>query len=106
MIPLGRLYRVMQAVHQCTQEGGSRGDIPLSETNRADTYVGMLNSSVYQLFVFPVEVAMEVRVQVALVVWEVHKCIREGSLGLEYAKLGYTAIDLGRGPGGGGWWMW
>ena len=29
----------------------------------------MLNSSVYQLFVFPVEVAMEVRVQVALVVW-------------------------------------
>lgn len=41
----------------------------MSERNRADTNVGMFNSSVYQLFVFPVEVAMEVRVQVALVVW-------------------------------------
>lgn len=28
-----------------------------------------------------------------------HKCIRKGSLGLEYAEFGYTVIDLGRGPG-------
>ena len=30
-----------------------------------------------------------------------NKCIGRGPLGLEYAEFGYTAIDLGRGPGGG-----
>jgi len=37
----------------------------LSERNRADAYTGMLDRSVYQPFVFPVEVAMTVCVQVA-----------------------------------------
>lgn len=32
---------------------------------------------------------------------EVHKWIGKGPLGLECAEFGYTAIDLGHGPGGG-----
>jgi len=35
-----------------------RCDTPLSERNRADVYVGMLDSSVYQLVVLPVGVVM------------------------------------------------
>jgi len=40
-------------------------DVPLSERNRADAYTGMLDNSVYQLFVLPVEVVMTACVQVA-----------------------------------------
>ena len=48
-----------------------RCDAPLSERNRADAYTGMLDSSVYQPFVFPVEVAIRVmfRLSGRVVVW-------------------------------------
>lgn len=67
-----------------------RCDVPLSERNRADAYTGMLDSSVYQPFVFPVEVAMTVYVQV-------ESCGQDrvnamGLEGLEYVKLTWLEI--------------
>jgi hypothetical protein len=62
-------YRVMYSVqapvlsNQDNKRDDDRCDAPLSETNRADAYRGMLDSSVYQPFVFLVEVAMTVYVQ-------------------------------------------
>jgi hypothetical protein len=52
-------------VHQDNQKDDDRCDAPLSERNRADAYTGILDRSVYQPFVLPVEVAMVVCVQVA-----------------------------------------
>jgi hypothetical protein len=50
--------------NQDNRRDDDRCDAPLSERNRADAYTGMLDSSVYQPLVFPVEVAMTVYVQV------------------------------------------
>jgi hypothetical protein len=52
-------------VRQNNQKDDDRRDAPLSERNRADAYTGILDRSVYQPFVLPVEVAMAVCVQVA-----------------------------------------
>lgn len=49
--------------NQDNKRDDDRCDAPLSERNRADAYTGILDSSVYQLFVFPVEVAMAVYVR-------------------------------------------
>ena len=54
-------YRVISTINQGEKK---RWDAPLSERNRADAYTGILDSFVYQLFVFPVEVVMTVYVQV------------------------------------------
>lgn len=85
MIRLGRLVsreaRRSVPVHQDTKRDDDRYDAPLSERNRADAYAGMLDSSVYQFFVLPVEVAMVVCVQVAW--W----CEQASGRGLEYVKL-------------------
>ena len=50
--------------NQDNKRDDDRCDAPLSERNLADAYTGMLDSSEYQLFVFRVEVAMTVYVQV------------------------------------------
>ena len=104
------MWCVHNSVSQDTQEARWTRDAPLSERNRADAYAGMLDRSVYQLFVLPVEVAMEVCVQV---VWSYvqaarlgrcSKCIRKECVSLEYVRFSFTAMDLGRGLGP-GWWQ-
>jgi len=57
--------RRFQFYQESKRDDDDRCNAPLSERNRADAYTGMLDSSVYQPFVLPVEVAMAVRVQVA-----------------------------------------
>ena len=103
------MWCVHNSVSQDTQEARWTRDAPLSERNRADAYAGMLDRSVYQLFVLPVEVAMEVCVQV---VWSYvqaarlgrcSKCIRKECVSLEYVRFSFMAMDLGRGLGP-GWW--
>jgi hypothetical protein len=69
MIPHERLVsreaRRSVPVRQDKKRDDYRYDAPLSERNRADAYTGMLDSSVYQFFVLPVEAAMVVCVKVA-----------------------------------------